>query len=335
MPRSARLDAVGVVHHVIIRGIERGRIFRDDHDRENFLERMAVLLAETKTSTYAWVLLSNHAHFLLRTGVGGISTLMRRLLTGYAVAFNHRHNRHGQLFQNRYKSIICEEDTYLRELVRYIHVNPLRARLVTDLSGLDRYRYSGHGVLLGKRECEWQDSEYVLGYFGSSVREARKRYRAYVAEGLHQGRREDLMGGGLIRSLGGWVEVAKIRGQVDKRIKADERILGGSAFVERVLSSTEERYERYYALKRRGFDIERVVRKVAGMYRLEPGDIEAKGRSSQRVEARSLVCYWAVRELGMAVTELARRFGMSPSGVTYAVRRGEIIARENTYDLLN
>ena len=84
MPRSARLDAAGVVHHIIIRGIERGRIFRDDRDRDNFLERLAVLLTETKTACYGWVLLSNHAHFLLRTGMVGISTVMRRLLTGYA-----------------------------------------------------------------------------------------------------------------------------------------------------------------------------------------------------------------------------------------------------------
>ena len=76
---------------------------------------------------------------------------MRRLLTGYAVSFNRRHRRHGQLFQNRYKSILCQEDAYLRELVRYIHLNPLRARLVKDLNALDKYPFSGHSVLMGKK----------------------------------------------------------------------------------------------------------------------------------------------------------------------------------------
>ena len=144
MPRSARLDAPGAVHHVIIRGIERRKIFRDSRDRNNFLERVGKLVPETNTACYAWALMSNHAHFLFRTGDVGLSTLTRRLLTGYVVSFNRRHKRHGQLFQNRYKSIICQEDIYLKELVRYIHLNPLRAKVVSDISDFNKYDYSGH-----------------------------------------------------------------------------------------------------------------------------------------------------------------------------------------------
>jgi putative transposase len=172
MPRSARLDAPGVLHHVITRGIERRNIFRDDKDRENLLERIEILLPETKTACYAWALIPNHAHFLFRSGEVGLSTLMRRLLTGYAVSFNRRHNRHGQLFQNRYKSIICQEDAYLKELVRYIHLNPLRGKIVTDVSELNKYQYCGHSVLMGKKNREWQDVEYVLSYFGTKVSDA-------------------------------------------------------------------------------------------------------------------------------------------------------------------
>jgi putative transposase len=335
MPRISRLDAPGVIHHIIIRGIERRNIFRDDRDRDRLLERLSVLLPETNTSCYAWVLLSNHAHFLFRTGIVGISTLMRRLLTGYAVGFNHRHRRHGQLFQNRYKSIICQEDTYLRELVRYIHLNPLRAHIVSEIRELDRYPYSGHSVVMGKLQHDWQDVGYVLSYFGKAIREARRRYRAYIAEGLDQGRRDDLVGGGLIRSLGGWVEAAKIRMEGVKRIKADERILGDSAFVDRVLSASEERYERRYELKRRGYDLDRVVARAADLYQMDPGDIVIRGRQRRRVDARSLVSYWAVQELGMTITDLARRFEMSPSADTYAVQRGEAIARNNNYQLLD
>lgn len=101
MPRSARLDAPGVVHHIMIRGIERRKIFLDDKDREDFLSRLERLLAATKTSCYAWAFMPNHAHFLLRTGGVPISALMSRLLTGYAVYFNFRHKRSGKLFQNR------------------------------------------------------------------------------------------------------------------------------------------------------------------------------------------------------------------------------------------
>ena len=114
MPRLARLDAPGVLHHIIIRGIERRNIFRDNQDREDFLERLGKLLPETQTACHAWAFLPNHAHFLFRTGQAPLPTLMRRLLTGYVVSFNRRHKRHGHLFQNRYKSIVCQEDIYFK-----------------------------------------------------------------------------------------------------------------------------------------------------------------------------------------------------------------------------
>ena len=191
MPRIARLDTPGLLHHIMIRGIERRKIFNDDKDRKNFIERLSILLPETKTQCYAWSFLSNHAHFLFRSGPQGIATLMRRLLTGYAVSYNRRHKRHGQLFQNRYKSIICQEDAYLQELVRYIHLNPLRAKIVTDLKELAAYPYSGHSALMGKVKREWQNFEYILGIFGNKSGEAQRSYQAYVAKGIPLGRRPE------------------------------------------------------------------------------------------------------------------------------------------------
>jgi len=134
------------------RGIERRKLFRDDKDRKSFLERFAIILEETQTQCYAWALIPNHFHILLRTGPTPLSKVMRRLMTGYAVTFNKRHKRSGHLFQNRYKSVICEEDPYLLELIRYIHLNPLRAKLVQDLNELDRYPWTGHSAILGRRK---------------------------------------------------------------------------------------------------------------------------------------------------------------------------------------
>ncbi|MFH1953034.1 MAG: hypothetical protein ABIL06_15600 [Pseudomonadota bacterium] len=159
--------------HVIIRGIERTVIFRDDKDRDAFLDRLGGILLESSTPCYVWPLLSNHAHFLLRTGRIPTALVMRRLLTGYAVTFNRRYGRHGHLFQNRYKSILCDKDAYLQELVRYIHLNALRAGLVKDLGELGSYAYSGHCVLMGKKKRAWQDRDYVLRYFGQTEREAK------------------------------------------------------------------------------------------------------------------------------------------------------------------
>ena len=184
MPRMSRLDTPGLLHHIIIRGIERRKIFNDNKDREDFIERLSILLPKTKTQCYAWAFMTNHAQFLFRSGPAGISALMRRLLTGYAVYYNRRHRRHGQLFQNRYKSIICQEDAYLQELARYIHLNPLRAKIVDDLSQLDRYAYGGHSALIGNKKREWQDTEFVLGFFGKKASEAQRNYRAYVKKGI-------------------------------------------------------------------------------------------------------------------------------------------------------
>jgi len=166
MPRQARLDAPGTLHHVIIRGIEKGKIVTNDTDREDFVSRIGDLSSKTGTGIYAWALMSNHAHILLRSGAAGLPKFMRRLLTGYAVSYNYRHSRHGHLFQNRYKSIICEEDIYFKELIRYIHLNPLRAGLVKSMTKLDWYRWCGHAVILGRIKNEWQDREYVLRWFG-------------------------------------------------------------------------------------------------------------------------------------------------------------------------
>ena len=173
MSRLARLDAPGVLHHIIIRGIERRKIFRDHRDREDFLERLGRLLQETQTGCFAWAFLPNHAHFLLRTGAVPLATFMRRLLTGYVVSFNRRYKRHGHLLQNRYKSIVCQEDTYLQELVRYIHLNPLRAGMVPNFTALNSYPYCGHSALMGKRKRPWQDVNYVLRSFGKRIRSAR------------------------------------------------------------------------------------------------------------------------------------------------------------------
>ncbi|WP_155312338.1 transposase [Desulfosarcina ovata] len=335
MPRLARLDAPGILHHVIIRGIERKNIFRDTTDKQNLVDRLDQLVPQTQTRCYAWVLLSNHAHFLFRSGPDGLVSLMQRLLTGYAVSFNRRHKRHGQLFQNRYKSIICQEDAYLLELVRYIHLNPLRAGMVEDFRALTDYPFSGHRLLVGVDDCSWQDGAYVLGCFGKKVAKARKAYLDYIQAGVAMGRRPELVGGGLVRSLGGWSEVKKMRLKGMDRIKGDERILGDSDFVLSVLSQAKERFERRYELKRHGYDINRVAERVAELFGIDKEEIFQKGRPKKRADARGLFCYWCASELCLSQTELARALDMTVSGIGYAVRRGEAIAACEGYVLID
>jgi putative transposase len=332
MPRQARIDTPGAIHHIIVRGIERKKIFRDNKDRDDFLARLEKILTVTTTPCYAWALIPNHAHLLLRTGSSSISHVMRKLLTGYAVKFNHRYMRHGKLFQNRYKSILCQEDPYLLELVRYIHLNPLRAGLVKDFAQLSRYRFCGHSVILGNRKNEWQDVDYILDFFAKRRSTARKRYLDHVRKGIEMGKRPDLVGGGLIRSLGGWTEVKSIRkGEI--RLKGDERILGDSDYVLDVLKESEERFERKYELKARGYNLNVITRRVAEIFNMTPEEVCLPGKYKKRVQARSVFCYWAVRELGETTLNIAKKIGISQPAVSLSVERGERIVKEMGFDL--
>jgi len=334
MPRKVRIDAPGALHHVIVRGIERGKIFRSDYDRKNFLNRLGKLIPETQTDCFAWALIPNHVHLLLRTGLVPISVLMRRLLTGYAVWFNKKYRRHGQLFQNRYKSILCQEDPYLKELVRYIHLNPLRAGLVEDMKKLDKHPWCGHSVLMNKTKQAWQNVDYVYGLFSEKKRMARTRYRVYVEKGILDGKRSDLTGGGLLRSTGGWSVLKGLR-KVGIRVKGDERILGDSNFVENVLKSAEEELEQKYDLKARGYDFDRVAQRVAEVMEIETDQVTAFGKSPQTVKARSLLCFWAHRKLGMTTIEIGRRLNISQPAVSRSSMRGQQIERENRFELID
>jgi len=333
MPRKSRIDAPGAMHHIIVRGIDRQKIFKKDEDRNNFLSRLGVILTETKTDCYAWALIPNHFHLLLRTGNVSISKVMRRLLTGYAVWYNRRHGRYGHLFQNRYKSILCQEDEYLLELVRYIHLNPLRAKVVPDIKTLDRYPYCGHSILMGKVKCDWQNTGKVLSLFSERSSTASRAYRRFVNNGIEQGKRTDLTGGGLVRSMGGWAAVKALRAAKVFE-KGDERILGNGNFVESVLKSAEERMKKKYDLQARGFELTDVVARVVHVMEIEEERIWAAGRHREIVQARSLLCYWAVRELGVTMVSLARRLDQSVTAVGKAVIRGEKLAKMNNYSLL-
>lgn len=324
MPRKARIDLPGAIHHVIIRGIEKKAIFRDNHDKDDFIKRLGNLLLETSTPCYAWALMPNHVHLLLRTGTTPIATLMRRLLTGYALYFNRRYHRHGPLFQNRYKSILCEEDAYLLQLVRYIHLNPLRVGLVKNLSELLSYQYGGHAVLMGHRRYAWQDRDYILNLFGRTEKVGQRIYGSFVADGVQQGRRPDLTGGGLLRSLGGWAEL-KTKRSSGMRIKGDERILGSTAFVEKVMKNAQEEFERQTYLKRRGLTWDGLLEKVVNYFKVDVENIKAGVKERNIVKIRSFLCYVAVRKLRMTATAVALRLNITPSAVSKLVLRGQTI----------
>jgi len=313
MPRQPRLDAPGALHHIMGRGIERTNIFRTDQDREDFLKRLAELCRTGELIVYAWSLMSNHFHLLLRTGRHSISKSMRKLLTGYVVNFNLRHKRHGHLFQNRYKSILCEDDPYLLELTRYIHLNPLRGRIVSSFEGLRNYRWIGHSAILGRVRRDWQDIGTVLGYFGKGKR-AVEKYEQYVREGISLGKRPELVGGGLIRSLGGWSQVLSLRRKGIK-VASDERILGRDEFIQRLMSEAEEREKETLRLGREVPGLQHLAKRIMRGEGVEESEIRSGMRKREVVRARRLFCQLAIGRMGYPGAEVARFLGVTTSSV--------------------
>ena len=322
MPRQARLDAPGTLYRVMIRGIERSPIFKDDHDRQDFVSRTGILAQETGTKILAWVLMRNHVHLLFFSGPTGISQFMRRLLTGYALRYNRRHRRNGHLFQNRYKSIICEEGSYLLELVRYIHLNPLRAAVVESMGELDHYPWSGHMVLMGKGKNDWQERKYVLGQFHEKEGKAIRAYRRFMEEGEDQGRRPELVGGGLIRNLGGWSQVLPLGGSRE-RIEQDGRILGSKDFVAEIIREAEKKARRYLWVSEMKTSIDNAIKEICLKEGVAEQELRMGVRTRKYSRVRAKISYYLSHEFGVSRTEIARQLGVCTSAIAKAIQNME------------
>jgi hypothetical protein len=245
---------------------------------------------------------------------------MRRLLTGYAIRYNERHHRHGHLFQNRYKSIVCEEETYFQELVRYIHLNPLRSGLTESLSELDCYPWSGHSAIMGRVERAWQSVDSVLSWFGWRISEARREYRKFVEERASEGRRPELVGGGLVRSLGGWSQVVSMRRRGEKSV-SDERILGGSDFGERLLKESDALHL-WQILPEDGNTRAREI--ITRMCDDEGVTVEEIRRGSTRGRVsrlRARIAWVLVVEKGLSMADTARLLGVTTPAISSVIRK--------------
>jgi REP element-mobilizing transposase RayT len=318
MPRQARLDVPGALHHIMVRGIDKTKIFRDDEDKARFLERLGLTVGEGKCTVYAWVLMDNHVHILFKSGKQGISAVMRKLLTWYAQYFNRKHRRTGHLFENRYKSILCDQDNYLLALIRYIHLNPIRANIVTTVEQLDSYPWSGHRTLIGKAKHPWTDVDYALSEFGTTRRRAINEYRRFMQEGLAQGRLPELTGGGLIRSKGGWSQVLAAR-RSGRKEEFDERILGSGNFVNTVLKEAEEKTTRQLKLRRSGKTIEKIIEEECKKEHISANELKGGGRRRKVSRLRATIARRGLNELGLSMAEIARHVGVTTSSIAKMV----------------
>jgi REP element-mobilizing transposase RayT len=298
-----------LLHHVIARGIERAVIFCHERDRANFLQRLARLVPETGTTCLAWCLLSNHLHLLVRSGSEGLASFMRRLLTGYAVFFNRRHDRAGHLFQNRYHSIVCEEESYVLELVRYIHLNPVRAGLVPDLRALRAYPECGHSAVMGSIQRPWQATHEVLAQFGATPSAARQRYEAFLQDGLHKGLQAApaVGSGGKPEKASGAVAAGPNR--------TISRMLGHEKVPESVILGSDPPASR----RKSG---QALMLEVCRVLNLVPEEVTSGSQERRLANGRAIVAYLGRRRYRLTGVELSQVLGLSQPAVSLAVQRG-------------
>jgi REP element-mobilizing transposase RayT len=308
----------------MVRGIARAPLFEDRSDYIFFLTQLERELRRTGARCLAWSLMTNHVHLLIQTGTLPLAQLMHRLLFRYAARYNRKHRRSGHIFQNRYKSMLCDRESYLLELVRYIHLNPLRAGLVSSLEGLARYPWTGHPVLMGRRAVSWQETDEVLEEFSKDRNRARGRYEAFLAEGIGKGRHPELTFGS--SHLKG-VVAEEGRGQSGEGEAHDARILGGGDFIAKVVAKVEAAERRRQQASKRVSPsaVLQAAAKAAGV------PVEAIQRPNRRpaaVVGRALACKWLVEDLGMRGVAVAKLLGVTPAAVTQGVERGRRIEVE-------
>lgn len=298
MARKPRIHYPGAYYHVILRGNARQDIFFDGTDRYRFYLLLQEGTERFGHRIHAFCLMSNHVHLVVQVADKPLSKIMQNLSFRYTRWVNWRQNRSGHLFQGRYKSVVVDGDEYLLELVRYTHLNPVRAGIAKTPSA---YRWTSHTAYCGNETIPWLTTEFVLAGFAPKLATARKRYASFISEGAGEGHRPEFHGRG----------------------SEDTRVLGDSSFVVRVLSEAEE-------LPSPGrMTPERLAELVAAHYRLP----DLLGRSHRHAEGRAS-CAWVALETGICtLTEVARFFKRDISTVSAGARR--IGARQGSAQMLS
>ncbi len=297
MARKPRIDCPEVLYHVLARGNQRQAIFRDEGDYRAYLERLLHYQQRYRFYLYAYVLMPNHVHLLMERQAVPLAKIVQGLHQSYTLYFNRRYRTVGHLFQGRYKAFVCDKEAYLLELVRYIHLNPVRARLVQDPRA---YPWSSHRLYLNGHSGDAVTLEPVLGRFAARRGLAVRRYQAFIAAGLNQKKRADLYA-----------------------VK-EQRILGEEEFVKAIRNRAGEDGPRRVKLSLEA--IESVVGPALGVV---PEEIHAGGRGRRGALARSAIAYLGRELAGIALTKVARRFGRDPVTISLGVKRFEEGLRED------
>jgi len=287
MARKPRLHLPGGIYHVILRGNGGQDIFVTNDDRCHFLLLLQEGVVRFGHRIHAFCLMSNHVHLAVQVTEIPLSKIMQNLSFRYTRWFNRRQKRMGHLFQGRYKAVLVDRDAYLLELVRYIHLNPVRSGMVKD--AMD-HEWSGHRAYAGLENLPWLTEDYVLGHFADNVDQARERYVAFVRDGAEGGHRQEFHQGG-----------------------EDSRLLGDDRFMDKALA--------HLPIPRSPAPgLDDIIHCVCNQYEMERIDLTAKGRTRKASEARAVIGWLAAELNSSTLSEVAITFGRDIATMSGSVR---------------
>lgn len=299
MPRQPRIHSPGLLYHVICRGNQKMPVFLDDQDFRAYLARIAESHAEFPFRLYAYALMGNHVHLLMEAGKQPIAKPMQIIQQRYTQYFNKKYDKIGHIFHGRYKAIVCDRDAYLLELIRYIHLNPVRAGAVKDPS---EYPWTSHNSYLAKKVDPWLDRDAILQQFAEGLEMAQKRYLDFVMGAIQEGHREDLYA------------------------VQEQQILGDTDFVESLpIGDAEPEPE-----KQTQYSLEMIEKAVADAIGIKRNELHELRRDNQVVIYRGMVGLLAI-ECGHKLEKTANHFKRDSSSMSRTILRAKSALKTNNY----
>lgn len=319
MPRKARLNVPGAIYHVMSRCLDHYVLFNDDEDSEFFLSLLERYLVQAGVLCYAWALMNNHYHLVLRVGEVELGRIMKPLNMHYAYYHRKKYPRRGPLFMDRFKSIATQDQHYVEELIRYVHLNALRAGICKDLDALEKYPWSGHCALMNAHvRRSFHETESVLKRFGSTVKDARGNLREYMALGVASQENDDVLVSLVRKSNAGSEEGRSSRCWV----------IGDREFVVKALESAAATHLRISRFEKEGGDLEIIARSIGELFGVSVEEMKKRHRGNTISMARMVFAHSADRHYQAPHRLIAEFLNVGATAISGMSRKGSVIMDE-------
>jgi putative transposase len=313
------------------RGIEGSRVFADDVDRWVYLDRAQQCFAGDAPRCLSWALMTNHDHLTTVTRSEALSKSMHSLGTSYASYFNKRHDRQGHLYQNRYKSLLVQEEDYLYRVIRYVMLNPIRAGILRDLQDLQSYPFTSYAGLMGNIQPRVVDAAFTLQLFHNEQDQARGLLKDWMVLGLEQ---DDPIGEILERGTGRPAKEEILKQVVSRIAIRDSYVVGNRPFVARVLTDANHPAADRLLDSPLTCSVEDLIEAVCGELGVPRENIASRMKHKPISDARAAIAWLGVDSLGMTQTELARHLGVTQQALSFSLQRGRRLADTLILDLV-